>query len=150
MQVENCRALKNRYNGLNIYKSHRLDIINGVFAENAINVNLRWSENMNMIGATIIGYSNATKEMVTPPYFMKRCTSELSTTKGIRMQTALKYWDTQYNPLKTGILLRDVNFVDFEHDDEYREDSVAIIFNTYDKSKLNKIDRYKHRELSRV
>ena len=127
--------LKNRFSGLNIYRSHRLDILNGVYAENNININLKWSENMNMIGTTIIGYLNATKEMVTPPYFKKRCTSEFLTTKGIRMQTTLNHLETHLNPLKKGIALRDVNFTDFDHDDECKEDSVAIMFNTDDISK---------------
>ena len=91
-----------------------------------------------MLGTKIIGYSNATKELVKPPYFKKRCTSDFLTPKGFQMPPTLRGYDTSYNnPLKKGIVLKNVNFVDFDHDDECGEESVAIMFNTDNKGKQN-------------
>ena len=93
-----------------------------------------WFENNNILGTKIIGYSNTTKKLTKPPCFKKRCISDLLTPKDFQMPPTLRGYDTSYNnPLKKGIMLKNVNFVDFDHDDECGEESVAIMFNTGNK-----------------
>eukprot|EP00554_Chaetoceros_debilis_P007442 CAMPEP_0194077066 /NCGR_PEP_ID=MMETSP0149-20130528/3732_1 /TAXON_ID=122233 /ORGANISM="Chaetoceros debilis, Strain MM31A-1" /LENGTH=4275 /DNA_ID=CAMNT_0038757959 /DNA_START=113 /DNA_END=12940 /DNA_ORIENTATION=+ len=134
----NLKSIKNRYDGLLLYNIGRAIIRESLFAENPkYNVELRYSDDIEMIDTDIKGISAATKYLHHPSYFSKPCISNGYTPDsptGLIMQTKLYRWNGSYSDgtprLNRGAKLTNVNFSLFDQTDEC-SDSVPIKFNTY-------------------
>jgi hypothetical protein len=121
-------------------------IANSLFAENALyNVDIQWSDEIQLVDTSIRGISAETKTIVQSPYFNRPCVSSgFGSSDGYRMQTTVHRWDRtvdrwvyngqewtsqRYYGTNTGISLQNVHFSHFEHSDECIS-SVPITFNT--------------------
>jgi hypothetical protein len=143
---ESLVAIKNRYRGLYMDQSFRGLITSSLFAENALyNVDIQWSDEIQIVDTNIRGVSAETKKLVQSPYFNKPCVSSgFGSSDGYRMQTAVHRWDRivdrwvnngqewasqRYYGTNTGVALQNVHFSHFDHSDECIS-SVPITFNT--------------------
>ena len=118
--------MKNREYGLLLHDSGHTSLVNSLLAENAYNIEMRWSDDVEIRDTEIRGVSSHTRYLVHPPYYNRPCTSRILSPIGYQIQTTIHNWIDGKNK---GALLWNEHFSLFDHDDEC-SDSVPITFDT--------------------
>lgn len=112
------------------------ELRDSLFAENRENVQIRWSDDVNVTDTDIRGISSASKYLSHPPYYQKPCLGYFGSPVGVMIPTAIHRWDWTYpdgSPrVNRGTKLTNVDFTLFDQTDECSE-SVPITFNMNDK-----------------
>ena len=67
--LNNLLLVKNREYGLLLHDSGHTSLVNSLLAENAYNIEMRWSDDVEIRDTEIRGISSHTRYLVHPPYY---------------------------------------------------------------------------------
>ncbi len=130
IKLSGLKAIKNRYCGFYLHGSYNVTLQGSLFAENShYDVDLKWSDNVEIKDAVFRGYTSETRALLESPYFNRPCeTSNFLPPVGLRLPLNIHKWDSKDN---IGAILTNVLFTDFDHSDECA-DAIPISFNSHD------------------
>jgi hypothetical protein len=135
------QSFKNRYYGVRFWSVFRMILKNCEIGENGVNVHLGWSDEIGIQDTTISGITSFTRNLLSPPYFSKPCSSLYPDSVGLKIMTAIWWWDrwlmkyvNQDNRIlkvseqveNIGATLKNVHFSDFD----FCPESYPVEFNT--------------------
>ena len=125
--IVKAKSIKNRNNGVGLFISYNMTLKECIFSENTRNnIEIRFSEKIQIQDTVMRGYTSETKALVQPPYFNRPCKSPFYTPVGLKVPTSYQGRSNGF-----GVALTNVIFTDFDSDD--CEKSIPIIFNSVDK-----------------